>query len=289
MEWAAKEAEQKSSGQVSLFGEMMMGSSGSGSNAGGGASGSSGFSVAQPSYASALALSSRELLEWEKQLLGIYLSASPLDAYASRIEKTQARPIFSLAELAPKTKITIAALVAELREVRIKRGRRVGEMMGILRLEDASGQIELVSFPDHFKEFALHFKSKEPLLIQAELDFEEDKPKLLGGEIKINNAMAVQYLKDIEDAWPKKVQLKFNVEKLEVLPNPSFVFRNVTQLLLKYPGPVPVELVLVKKGRFETALDTDQSFSVQPEKSLLEELIRSTSSIPDCLQATPIF
>jgi DNA polymerase-3 subunit alpha len=274
IEWASREAEHKSVGQFSLFGEET------------GAPGTS--SASKPSYQYGQNLNSRELLDWEKTLLGIYLSASPLDAFEDRISKTEAKPIFALAEMAPKSKVCIAALVAELREVRIKRGRRVGEMMGIVRLEDQSGQIELVSFPDHFKEFANHFRSKEALLIYAELDFEEDKPKLLGGEIKHNNSLSVLNLKDLAETWPKKIQVKLDVEKIETLPNPSFLFGNLSALLLKHPGPVPVELVLVKRGRFETSLDADQSFAVRPDKLLLEELTRVTS-VPDCLSAQAIY
>jgi DNA polymerase-3 subunit alpha len=275
LEWASKEADRKSRGQFSLFGEDT-------------AAGGGGGGLSKPAYAQGQPVPSRELLEWEKLLLGIYLSASPLDAYEDRIARSAAKPIFSLAEMAPKSKVTIAALVSELREVRIKRGRRVGEMMGIARLEDQSGQIELVSFPDHFKEFAPYFRSKEPLLIHAELDFEEDKPKLLGGEIKHNNTLSIQYLKDLQDSWPKKIQLKVNVEKVETLPDPSFLFQNLQKLLRKYPGPVPVELLLYKRGRFETAMDVDASFSVQPDKQLLEDLAKVTS-IPDCMSAQSIF
>lgn len=272
LEWATKEAAQKASGQFSLFGDL----------AGGGSS------LARPKYVEADPPSQRQMLDWEKQLLGIYLSASPLDAFEEKIRKSEAKPIFSLAEMPPKTKVTIAAVVAELRELRVKRGRRVGEMMAVLRLEDQSGQIEMVSFPDHFKEFQEALRSNEPLLIHAELDFEEDKPKLLAGEIKVNNTLAVEMLKDLEETWPKKLVIRVDVEKVEKSALSAKLYRDLSSLLQKHPGTVPVELILVKKGCFETRLDFASGFSVQPYKGLVED-VEGVTHIPECLRAETVF
>jgi len=273
LEWASKEAARKESGQFSLFGEDL---SGPGNSAG------------RPQYQDGIFPEQRQMLDWEKQLLGIYLSASPLDAYEEKIVLSGARPIFSLAELAPKTPVTIAAMVSELRELRVKRGRRVGEMMAVARLEDQSGQIEIVSFPDHFKEFAELFRSKEPLLVQANLDFEEDKPKLLAGEIKVNNNLSMQYLRDIEENWPKKIKIKFSIDRMEEAGVVNRVYQDLAVLLKKHAGPIPVEMTLYKAGVFETALNVGKSFTVQPNKGLVEQINRITN-VPGCLKAESIY
>lgn len=216
--------------------------------------------------------STRQCLDWEKALLGIYLSGSPLDKYASRIRAAKAVPIFALSEMAVKSVATIAATVQEVREVRVKKGRRAGEMMGIVKLEDQSAQVELISFPDHFKEFQSLFKSGQPLLIRAELDFEEEKPKLLAGQIQVQGRLSVEALSEVEEKWPKKLSVEVSLSKIEGAVSVEYLFSEMAKVIARNRGPVPVELKIQKNGLFQTAMELGPEFAVQPSDELLRDL-----------------
>jgi DNA polymerase-3 subunit alpha len=125
LEWASSMAAKKAEGQFSLFGDS-----------------TAERAESAPRMESPIeAPSSRQLLDWEKELLGIYLTGSPLDKYANRAKAAGALAVFDLREKAPKSIVTVAVVVQEIREVRVKKGRRAGELMGIAKLEDPSGQI----------------------------------------------------------------------------------------------------------------------------------------------------
>ena len=262
LEWASKEAANREGGQFSLFGE---------SPAGGPAGGGQDFNrpVLDTTFTPP---TQRQLLDWEKLLLGIYVSGSPLDRYLERAKTSGCVPIFSLGEGNPQSNVTIAALVSEIREVRVKKGRRAGELMGILKLEDHSGQIEMVSFPDHFKEYAGLLKSGRPLVIRAELDFEEDKPKLMCGEVSINGRLAVEDLTEVEEKYPRKIKLDIALNRIEGAISHEHLYTEIVRILKKYPGKVPVEVQLFKSGMFSTKMEVGSRFTVHPARELLSEL-----------------
>lgn len=270
IEWAAKENRDEASGQVSLFG---------------GPVGS--VSVMTPQLERGKTPTKLEMLGWEKQFLGVFISGSPLDGFEEKRLQAGAVSIFDLSEKAPRTKICVAAIVSEFREVRIKRGRRVGEMMGILRLEDESGQIEMVSFPDHFKEFAAHFRSGRPLLVRADLDFEEDKAKLIGGEATVEGRLSVEYLEEFEEKWPRLVRVKVDIDKVSQHFGADRLYSEMSRVIKAHNGPVPVQMQLYKGGYFETSLELGEAFKVHPHPELIREL-SGIVSIPGCVHVEKV-
>ncbi len=68
--------------------------------------------------------------------MGVYLSGHPLDKFVSKLERHRMIPLHALVDIAPKTKVLVAGIVSEFRELRIKRGRRAGEFMAVFKLEN---------------------------------------------------------------------------------------------------------------------------------------------------------
>ncbi|MEO5667069.1 MAG: DNA polymerase III subunit alpha [Bdellovibrionota bacterium] len=269
MEWASKLSEEREAGQESLFGSADTSQSSKGP-------------VRGPGFGEAIVVSEREMLAWEKQLLGVYVSGSPLDRYLDRARVAGAIPIFDLAEKNAKAVVTIACVVVELREVRVKRGRMAGENMGIIKLEDPSGQVELVSFPEHYKEFNALFKSGSPLLVRAELDFEEDKAKLICGQVSMGGAMAVEDLTHVEEKLPQSVRLSLHLDRVEGKYSVESLYSEIADILRKHRGHVPVSLSLLKSGIFNTQLDLGPDDHVHWGPGLKQEL-ESIISLPGAL------
>ncbi len=258
VEWANKMVEEQEAGQISLFGA---------------ASGNEKDNlIRRPDFPQAAFLSDRELFAFEKTLLGVYISGSPLDKFLEKAKSLGAQEIFNLQNLSTKSVVTVAALVAELREVRVKRGRMAGEYMGILKLEDHSGQVELISFPEHYKEYSKYLKSGQPLIVRAELEFEEDKAKLVAGNLTYAGGLSVEDLASVEEKWPKKLSIGVNLDALEGKMSAESLYALIAEILQKHRGPVPVGLLLHKAGLFQTQLDLPDTFAVLPKEALHKEL-----------------
>ena len=93
-------------------------------------------------------LNARELLKWEKELLGLYLSGRPVDRHRHLLEKQNLQKISELKSpsLSKPETVRVAGEVTALRKLTT----RNGDMMAVLTLEDwhdSAGIIEVVLFP----------------------------------------------------------------------------------------------------------------------------------------------
>lgn len=96
-------------------------------------------------------VSSTQLLEWEKELLGTYMSAHPLSDVLQRLKRPKdGVPHCEVAQLqdrAMNSTVRLVGMAASLRRLVTKSNRT----MAVLVLEDLSSQIEVVVFPDLYE------------------------------------------------------------------------------------------------------------------------------------------
>lgn len=126
-------------------------------------------------------LDEREKLEWEKELLGIYLSDHPLSAYMPVIKKHITHYSSQLEEATHDSKVVVAGMVANLRTTITKNGKE----MAFATLEDFQGIIDLVIFPKIWDRFASIFRMEEVLLVEGQVDTSRSEPKLLVNHIRV--------------------------------------------------------------------------------------------------------
>jgi DNA polymerase-3 subunit alpha len=89
----------------------------------------------------------QEKLTWEKDLLGLYISGHPLDAYKEKIEKFGTLIKKVKEELKVNTPITVAAIIEDIRIVTTKKNDR----MAFIKLSDYTGTIDAVVFSKLFE------------------------------------------------------------------------------------------------------------------------------------------
>lgn len=94
-------------------------------------------------------------LEWEKELLGIYVSGHPLDAHEAYRVKAGTSLKRVKEEPMPGTTVILPVLVAEAK-THLTKG---GDKMAFVKFEDMTGSIEAVIFPKLYRE---HAKSISP-------------------------------------------------------------------------------------------------------------------------------
>lgn len=84
----------------------------------------------------------KERLTWERELLGLYISAHPLDHYAAYFEE-QAIPLVEMTPDMDGRTLTIGGLIASVRSIVTKSGTK----MAFVKLEDKTHETELIVFP----------------------------------------------------------------------------------------------------------------------------------------------
>lgn len=90
---------------------------------------------------------SKERLTWERELLGLYISAHPLDDFELYLEE-QTVPLASLVPEMDNKKATIGGIITTVRTIMTKSGSR----MAFVGLEDKTGECEIIVFPELFKQ-----------------------------------------------------------------------------------------------------------------------------------------
>lgn len=89
----------------------------------------------------------KEKLMWERELLGLYISAHPLDNYDAFFEE-QMIPLHSVTPAIDGQAVTIGGLVTTLRTIVTKSGSK----MAFVGLEDKTGETEVIVFPSLYEQ-----------------------------------------------------------------------------------------------------------------------------------------
>ncbi len=116
-----------------------------------------------------------EKLRREKELVGFYLSDHPLKQLRSSAKLLAPIGIGSIDNQADKSKVSVIAMISELRQVTTRKGDR----MAVLQLEDLTGSCEAVVFPKSYARLCDHLMLEASLLVWASVDRRDDRVQLI--------------------------------------------------------------------------------------------------------------
>jgi DNA polymerase-3 subunit alpha len=127
----------------------------------------------------------REILSWEKELLGLYVSAHPFKEYSEQL----AGFLTPVNELIHKTKeksIRTGGVFTQAKKILTKNG----EPMVFTKLEDMTGDIEAVIFPRIYKVKPELWDADKAVVLSGRVQMKDNEPKFLvenGYEITPDN------------------------------------------------------------------------------------------------------
>jgi DNA polymerase III subunit alpha len=208
-----------------------------------------------------------ELLGFEKESLGLYLSGHPLDRYADALRAFGARTVGDLvsADLPPSTDGSpgrlvlddahVGGIIAGFRPLKTKKGDR----MGVFMLEDAQGAVEVVAFPETFARFATLIENERLVAVRGKFERDDESSRMQANEIFP--------LETLRERLSKGVRIHLNGgctrQKLEAL----------WDLLQANQGdrPVAIELEVLKSGgrKIRVCADVMPQIRVRPSEQLL--------------------
>ncbi len=92
-------------------------------------------------------VTTREQLQWERELLGLYLSSHPLQDYKVWLSEQTVPSNEIVPELHGK-QVTIGGVILEAREILTKKGQK----MAFVKIADEFGELELILFPGTYSQ-----------------------------------------------------------------------------------------------------------------------------------------
>jgi DNA polymerase-3 subunit alpha len=121
-----------------------------------------------------------QLIAFEKETIGFYISRHPLSRYQEAIKKYTNQDTSTLSRQKNGDEVKICGLVSGLKEITTKKGDR----MAFLNLEDMKGFVEVILFPEVFKAALPCLRGGDPILVRGALDLSEDHVKIKGLEVR---------------------------------------------------------------------------------------------------------
>lgn len=117
--------------------------------------------------------SEKEQLMWERDLLGLYISAHPLDKYSAYFQE-QTQALSSVQPNADGQKATIGGIVIDTRTIITKTGSK----MAFVKLEDKMNEAEVIVFPNLFAEVGAKIEQDAVLKISGKISARDKEGNL---------------------------------------------------------------------------------------------------------------
>ncbi|HEY84706.1 MAG TPA: DNA polymerase III subunit alpha, partial [Chloroflexi bacterium] len=122
----------------------------------------------------------KELLGWEKELMGIYLSSHPIQPHMEAIKQVTTCLCGDLSELRDGRQVRVAGLITKIRQMTTKKG----DPMAFVEIEDVQSSLEVVVFPRTYKDYQHLLVPDSIIVVAGKVDGkDEDRPKILADTI----------------------------------------------------------------------------------------------------------
>lgn len=121
-----------------------------------------------------------DMLLWEKELLGLYISGHPLDKHKEKLARRGKTIEEIKSDTMPGAQTVIGGIVAEFRTVYTKNG----DKMAFAKIADFAGSIEVVFFPKLFEEQSAIIGPDRTIAIKGRYSIRNGEPSLVAEAVK---------------------------------------------------------------------------------------------------------
>ncbi len=194
----------------------------------------------------------QQILQFEKQLLGIYLSSHPLHSYEKMLKLFGVRKIKDLYDMTRSEEVIVAGIIENVKKLTTRRTR---EEMAVIKIEDDTFHIETLLFPKVYEVCQPCLTSSTAVLVQGTLEPKERVPKVLANRLLL-----------IDDLWPQVKEVKIS------LKDKTVNLKGLKEILLGNKGDTPVGFVLDSKKFPNVRVKASQSFRVRLDQQVIESI-----------------
>jgi DNA polymerase-3 subunit alpha len=203
----------------------------------------------------------KQVLAFEKESLGFYISGHPLDRFMGELRRFANAVTINCTERGPRAEVILGGVVAEYQERVIKNG--TGKY-AFFKLEDQQGTIEFHVSSTKLNDYREVLTSGEPLLVTGTVDAPFGEGETARERLRFTEA---KLLASIRAERSSLMELRLNADLVT-----DDQMAGLQKLLRLYPGPCKTRLHLEIPQRSETVLDLGEEFKVAAADELLAKL-----------------
>jgi DNA polymerase III subunit alpha len=214
---------------------------------------------------------SQETLAFEKEALGFYITGHPLDKFDRVLNRITSGTISVLKEKAQPGEIKMGGVVSALKLRNTKKGDRYANF----NLEDKTGFIEVITWPDTYKKSAELLGADDPIFVKGRLEVGEERMQVIANEVVLLADAAKNQKNGHANGNGKS---NGNGEKVHLYVRESEVSADelvrLRDTLLDYPGQATVFLHLLAPANGETVIELPEQVRVASSAELEETVER---------------
>jgi DNA polymerase III subunit alpha len=220
-----------------------------------------------------------EVLAFEKELLGFYVSGHPLDSYRGHFDSVKLIKIAAIEEIDTKEKPSTHTIAGILSQLEVRYSKKDNRPFATFKVEDFTGVQEMMCWSDDYE------KLKDVLADGAVMAFRirvSKDQKTDGNRCTCNDAKPLKPKaakpRNAGDpdpslppppkppAPPKPVVIRLNTKQHDETD-----LERIHEVLLQHPGTLPVFLEISQNGH-KARLELDEAFRVTPSTDLRRAL-----------------
>ena len=194
-----------------------------------------------------------QLLSGEYATLGFYISGHPLDKYAGRLKDLNAIELSTMDARRNGEDIVVAGIIVQSRPMRSRRGAR----WAILTLQDRTGVVEALVFPEAFQKLEPILKANTPLLAKGRVAIEDVGTRLIVADARL--------LDQVTDRAPSLLRVRVDLSAVDM-----GALDQLQTLFSSRPGRCRVAFELVNVDGTEATLEAGSA--VQADRELVERV-----------------
>jgi len=211
------------------------------------------------------------LLSYEMDALGFYITSHPLAQYQHRLRKLISHQVAELGEETAgangrgsptgrggangNDEVRVAGIVASLKPLKTRKEERMATFL----LEDLSGRIEVVVFPEPYGKYHMYLREGQLVWVKGKYMGEGE-----GGRISLNQAMP---LAEALEKMAKRVVIRIFLPGLE-----ESVFQELRDILERHEGRCPVYFELEAPHAYRLVTQSAEVLTVAPSEELTKKV-----------------
>ena len=192
----------------------------------------------------------------EKEILGFFITGHPLEKYRDKLEGLNALSLSDISSIKASTgkdeTITTAGMIGNVRVLKSKKG----DFYAQATLEDMSGSVDMIVFPEAYRRLSEKVKLEVPVLVKAGVRVEEgSNPKITAAEIIP--------LEDAKVPLPKSLRIRIPVEGCS-----ESTVDSLHSLFNERRGEARVLFDVERAGDFMVVMEAE-GYNVQPDRNFI--------------------
>lgn len=204
-----------------------------------------------------------ELLKFEKELLGFYITNHPLAEHEAALANYATATTRDVKTRPEGTEVTLGGMISRVKRTVTKTGRSAGQAMCIVTLEDLEGQVEATIFAESLAEIVKRhpqaIAEEQIVFLRGKIDRRRETPGVI-----------VNDLFPIADAMSRLTRwVRVQIDQID---NATRILNELKPLFAKHKGNTQTSLTVPADGSRRATINLDRTWSVRPTSAMKDEL-----------------